>query len=178
MLIVNVEGDSETVARHVKDISTIAGENKTSNIVTIEGEKLTIAWNAYRGIHQSILSAKPSTVQGKASVPINKLGDMFTVVKEVGDKHGVEIGVLTRCGNGIIYPYFTAGNADVARITDDLRKTAEGLGGYFIVEVAPLQVRKSMDGLPQRNDYPLMKRLKAEFDPNNILNLGRVMGGV
>jgi len=178
LLIANVEGDSETVARHVKDISTIAKENKASNIVTMEGEKMASALSAYRGVHRATLSAEPSTVQGKASVPISKLGDMFTAVKEVGDKHGVEIGITAHGGNGILYPYIAAGNADVARITDDLRKAAEGLGGYFIVEVAPLQVRKSMDGLPQRNDYPLMKRLRAKFDPNNVLNPGRVIGGV
>jgi len=178
LLIVNIDGDREGVARHLKEINTLAEVNKVGNIVTLEGEEATQAWNAYRGVHQSILSAVPSTVQGKASVPISKLGDMFKAVKEVGKKYSVEIGVMAHGGNGILYPYFAAGNADVVKITGDLRQAAVGLGGFFIVEAAPLEVRKGVDVWPSRSDYPLMKRLKTQLDPNNILNPGRVVGGL
>ena len=178
LLIVNSEGSSETVSRHVKEINTLAEANKARNIVTLDGEEATKAWNAYRGVHQSILSAAPSTVQGKASVPISKLGDMFKAVKEVGDRYSVGIGIMAHAGNGILYPYFTAGNADAAKIIGDLRQAAEGLGGFFIVEAAPLEVRKSVDVWPWRSDYTLMKRLKTQLDPNNILNPGRVVGGL
>ena len=176
LLIVNIEGDNETVARHLKEISAIAEANKARHVVAIEGEEASRALNVYRGVHQSILSAEPSTVQGKASVPISQLRDMFKAVKEVGDRHSVGIGITAHCGSGILYPYVAAGNADV-HIIGDLRQAAADLGGYFIVEVAPLQVRKNLDGLPHRNDYPLMKRLKTKLDPNNILNPGRVVGG-
>ena len=178
LLIVNTEGDSEAVERHLKEISTIAEANKARHIASIEGEEATRAWNAYRGVHQSILSAVPSTLQGKASVPISQSGDMFKAVKEVGDKYSVEIGTMAHCGSGILYPYVAAGNDDAVHIIGDLRQAAVGLGGFFIVEAAPLWVRKNVDVLPHRNDYTLMKRLKTELDPNNILNPGRVVGGI
>jgi len=178
LLIVNIDGDTEAVARHLKEINTLAEVNKVRNIVTIDGEEATRAWNAYRGVHQSILSAVPSTIQGKASVPISKLGDMFKAVKEVGDRNSMEIGVMAHGGNGILYPYVAAGNTDVVHIIGDLRQAAEGLGGFFIVEAAPLGVRKSVDVWPYRSDYPLMKKLKTQLDPNNILNPGRVVGGI
>ncbi len=177
LLIVNTEGDSESVNRHVKEINILAETNKAHHIVTMEGEEATRAWNAYRGVHQSILSAAPSTIQGKVCVPISKLGDMFNAVKEVGDRYSVGIGVMAHCGNGILYPYVAAGNADAARIVGDLRQAAEGLGGHFTVEAAPLQVRKNVDVWPYRSDYTLMKRLKTQLDPNNILNPGKVVGG-
>ncbi len=177
LLMVGIEGDNETVARHLKEISTIAETNKARHVVTLEGKEETKAWNAYRGVHQSILSAEPSTIQGKASVPISKLGDMFKAVKEVGDRHSVAIGITAHGGSGILYPYVAAGNADVARIIGDLRQAAEGMAGFFIVEAAPLSVRKSADGLPQRSDFTLMKRMKTKLDPANILNPGRVVGG-
>ena len=178
LLTVNIDGDREGVSRQLKEITTMAKANKVGNIVTLEGEEATKAWNAYRGLHQSILSAAPSTVQGKASVPISRLGDMFKAVKEIGDRYSVEIGIMAHGGNGILYPYVAAGDADVVHIIDDLRQAAEGLEGFFIVEAAPLEVRKSVDVWPHRNDYTVMKRLKTQLDPNNILNPGRVVGGL
>lgn len=178
LLMVNIEGDSEAVARHEKEISTLAEANKAGNIDTFEGEEATRAWKAYRGIHQSMLGADPSTFQGKASVPISKISNMFKAIKEVGSGYNVEICIRAHCGNGILYPYFVAKDDDVVRIINDLRQAASGLGGFFIVEAAPLWVRKKVDALPQRNDYTLMKRLKTEFDPNHILNPGRVVGGL
>ena len=177
-LMVNIEGDSEAVARHEKEISTLAEANKARSTITLDGEAATRAWKAYRGIHQSMLNADPSTFQGKASVPISRLGNMFHAVKEVGSRYHVEIGLRAHCGNGILYPYVIAKDDDVVRIIGDLRQAAVGLGGFFMVETAPLWVRKSVAVLPQRNDYTLMKRLKTEFDPNHILNPGRVVGGL
>ena len=178
LLMVDIEGDSQAVARHEKEIKILAEANKVRNKVTLEGKEATQARNAYRGVHQSILSAAPSTVQGKASVPIGKLVDMFKTAKEVGSRYKVEIGIRTHCGNGILYPYVTAENDELVRIISDLRQAAVSLGGFLTIEAAPLWVRKSVDVLPPRNDYPLMKRLKTEFDPNNILNPGRVVGGL
>jgi len=177
LLMVDTEGDSEAVTRHLKEISTIAKANKANHAATITGDEASRAWDAYRGLHQSILSKAPSTVQGKASVPISKFGDMFKAVKEIGNRHGVDIGITAHCGNGILYPYIITGDADVSLIIGDLRQAAEGLGGFFIVEAAPLGVRKGADGLSQRSDYTLMKQLKKQLDPNNILNPGRVVGG-
>ena len=178
LLMVDIEGDSQAVARHEKEIKILAEANKARNKATLEGEEATRVRNAYRGVHQSILSAAPSTVQGKASVPIGKLVDMFKAAKEVGSRHKVEIGIRTHCGNGILYPYVTAENDELVRIISDLRQAAVSLGGFLTIEAAPLWVRKNVEVLPPRNDYPLMKRLKTEFDPNNILNPGRAVGGL
>ncbi len=178
-LIINTEGGSDKVERHQKDIRTLAEANQARDIATLEDDEASRAWKAYRSVHQSILSATPSTIQGKASVPISRLGDMFKASKEVGSKHNVETGTMAHCGNGILYSYFAAKDDNEAfNIIGDLRRAARGLGGYYMVEAAPLWVRQKIDILPQRNDYTLMKRLKTEFDPNNILNPGRVVGGL
>jgi glycolate oxidase len=177
LLIVNIEGDDKAVARHEKEIATLAEANKAKNIATLEGEKSNRVWQAYREIHKLLLSAAPEKVQGKASVPISKLGNMFSAVKEIGRRYFTEIAIRVHGGNGILYLYFATSNQNVPLISE-LRRAAISLGGYFMVEAAPLWVRKKVDILPRRNDYTLMKRLKTEFDPNNILNPGRVVGGL
>jgi len=178
LLLLDIDGDSAAVARREEEIKTLASANQAGNVVTLQGKESTEVWNAYRRVHQAMLSAAPSTVQGKASVPIGKAADMFRAIKEVGRRHRVEIGVRVHCGSGILYPYVAAGDDELISIIGELQKAASDLGGFFIVEAAPLWVRKKAGDLPQRSDYTLMKRLKTAFDPNNILNPGRMVGGL
>ena len=102
---------------------------------------------------------------------------MFKKIKEIGNKYRVEIGIRAHGYNGILYPYILAADIDAVKMVGDLRDAAASLDGYFIVETAPLWVRKQTGNLPRRDDYVLMKRIKAELDPNNVLNPGRVVGG-
>ncbi len=178
LLLIDTEGSTESVERHQKEIKTLAEANKARSISTLKGEEMIQGRNAYLEIHQSILGNASSVLQGKASVPVSKLGDMFKAAKETGRKHGAEIGLRAHGYNGILYVYVTNGNGNNVSITGDLQRSAAGLGGFFVVENAPLEIRKNTGLWPQRNDYNLMKRLKTEFDPNNILNPGRVVGGL
>jgi len=178
LLLLDTEGSIESVERHQKEIKALAEANKARSIRALEGEEMIRARNAYREVHQSILSVTPPVLQGKASVPVSKLGDMFKAAKEVGRKYGVAIGLRAHGYNGILYAYVVNKNDNNADIAGDLQRSAVSLGGFFVVESAPLSIRKNVAIWPPRNDYNLMKRLKTEFDPNNILNPGRAAGGL
>jgi FAD/FMN-containing dehydrogenase len=85
--------------------------------------------------------------------------------------------MTAHCGNGILYTYLTDKPEKLVNITGVLKNAAAGLGGFFLVESAPLSIRKEVAVLPPRNDYQLMRRLKTGFDPKKILNPGRLVGG-
>ena len=176
MLMVGIEGTSEVVDRHVKEISEISEANNVSTKITVDGDKSEKLWSAYRGMHQSLLEKVQSGLKGKASVPISKLTDMFRATKGVGDKHKVEIGLTAHCGNGILYVYFSGEKEDALRMVDDIRKAAERLGGFFMIESAPSWVRKDAGVWPRPGAYSIMERLKTGLDPNNVLNPGKLVG--
>jgi glycolate oxidase len=177
LLIVNIRGNLEEVERQLKEIKSLAEENKVHHTIIIEAKKAASTWKAYRNVHNLLLSDSPSTIQGKASVPLSKLADMFRAVKETGDKYRLAIGLMAHCYNGILYPYISDAESAAMNIIGDLQEAAARLGGYFTVEAAPLWVRKNVNALSQRNDLILMKQIKAALDPNNILNPGKVFGG-
>ncbi|MEE9366063.1 MAG: FAD-binding oxidoreductase [Dehalococcoidales bacterium] len=178
LLIVNAEGTKGDVERHRKDVISLAEANKAKATIALEGEKASDTWKVYRGIHRAMLGASSSALQGKASVPISKLGDMVQQVKKISASQGVDIGVTARCGNGMLYTYLADEHEKLVRITNELKQAAASLGGFFLIEVAPLSVRKEVAILPPRDDYQIMRHLKAGFDPNNILNPGRLAGGL
>ena len=56
---------------------------------------------------------------------------------------------------------------------------ADRLGGRAVVEWCPVAVKERMDIWgPRKDAFPLMQRLKAQFDPLGILNPGRFYGGI
>ncbi|MFC1912268.1 FAD-binding oxidoreductase [Chloroflexota bacterium] len=178
LLLIDNDGSLESVERHQKEIRALAEANKVRSVITLEDKEMIQARHAYLKMHQTILGATPSIIQGKASVPISKLGDMFKAAREIGRKHGVETGLRAHGYNGTLYLYVISANGTDTNIIGDLQRSAASLGGFFVVENAPLATRKNADLWPHRNDYNLMKRLKTEFDPNNVLNPGRAAGGL
>jgi glycolate oxidase len=176
LLVVSVSGSREDAARHQKEISALAEENKAASTVILDGAEVNGIENAYRQAHQSLF-AGASAVQGKASVPLSRQGEMFRAVKQTGDKYDVPVAVTVHGYNGILYTRFDASAADAPSIINDLNEAAAGLGGFFMMEAAPLRFRKNGVALPPRSDYKLMRLLKNSFDPQNILNPGKLIGG-
>jgi glycolate oxidase FAD binding subunit len=60
-----------------------------------------------------------------------------------------------------------------------LRQACEAAGGYLTLLQAPKAVKQALDVWGYRgNALPLMARIKATFDPENLLNNGRFIGGL
>jgi glycolate oxidase FAD binding subunit len=71
---------------------------------------------------------------------------------------------------------------DAAVVTEKLnalRATLAGEGGYAVVEDAPDDLRSAIDLWgPPPSTLPLMRALKAQWDPQGILNPGRYISGL
>jgi glycolate oxidase FAD binding subunit len=59
------------------------------------------------------------------------------------------------------------------------RKELVSMGGALVLEEAPAGVRASVEPWgPRPPSFPLMERLKRNFDPDGLLNPGRFVGGL
>jgi FAD/FMN-containing dehydrogenase len=170
MLLIKVEGSSEVVERHLKEIRGMSAAGRAV-IQVVEAKNGENVWQAYSSIHKKFFTAVPGGMKGKAAVPIARLADMYRAVKEIN----ASSGITAHCGSGILYCYVNAAKGDAVKMTGDLRQAAERLGGIFTIEVAPLSLRKNINVWPRRDDYPLTQRIKKALDPNNILNPGKAV---
>jgi glycolate oxidase FAD binding subunit len=60
-----------------------------------------------------------------------------------------------------------------------LRREAESLEGSLVLEGAPPSLKRSLDAWGKvREGFSVMRRLKAELDPNALLTSGRFLGGI
>jgi glycolate oxidase FAD binding subunit len=61
----------------------------------------------------------------------------------------------------------------------ELRNNLETRGGSFTILRGPLEIKSKLDVWGSAGDaLPLMKRIKAQFDPAGVLNPGRFIGGI
>ena len=85
-------------------------------------------------------------------------------------------------GGGRLLWWADMSSVDAVRMSEGLREIqakAATLGGGAIVERCPAGVRALIDVWgPQPSGMGIMRRLKEQFDPNNILNPGRFIGGL
>lgn len=67
----------------------------------------------------------------------------------------------------------------VAERLRQVQSTAAGLGGDAIVETCPPAAKELIDVWgPAPSGMAIMRRIKQQFDPNNVLNPGRFIGGL
>lgn len=108
-----------------------------------------------------------------AALP-NKIAKVIGGLSKFGDA-----AILAQPGYGMMNAHWFDGDADLPDTVRGARDIAHRLGGSLIVERAPLEVKDSVDVWDYAGEsLEVMKRLKAQYDPNSILNPNRFIGGI
>ncbi|MDY7003903.1 MAG: FAD-binding oxidoreductase [Cyanobacteriota bacterium] len=108
---------------------------------------------------------------------ICKIGVIPTEAVEFLERSAVETGFgLIHAGSGL-------GELKLNSVTPEtlleLRRWCESKGGFLTVLAAPLEIKEKLDvwGYNQ-NGIEIMRRIKQQFDPQNILNPHSFVGGI
>ena len=117
----------------------------------------------------------------KAAVLPSQVPTLGDQIETRGRELGLEPLVVSHLTAGIVYSVWQLGqdSAGALGLTTGLRQFVTGLGGSLTVEACPLAVKEKTDiwGEPA-GDFPLMQRIKEQFDPRGIINPGRFLGGL
>ncbi|MDE2682921.1 MAG: FAD-binding oxidoreductase [Chloroflexota bacterium] len=85
-------------------------------------------------------------------------------------------------GGGRLMWWGDFSSQDAAQVAEPLRQvqsTVASLGGDAIVEACPQAAKELIDVWgPAPSGIGIMRRIKEQFDPNNLLNPGRFIGGL
>ena len=175
-----VGGRAASVNRRVNDTSNL-WRNAASSIDTMRGDTALDLINALTDLpvgpesppNVSVrINSTPSALNNLVDFGRNPLGIMPppAVVADVG------------FGGGRLLWWDDFDDADAVEVAGELRKiqdTATTLGGGAIVERCPQPIRDCLDVWgDQPSGMAIMRRLKQQFDPHNILNPGRFIGGL
>ncbi|MBA7676959.1 putative FAD-linked oxidoreductase [subsurface metagenome] len=114
-------------------------------------------------------------------VPRSRIAEFVERVKKIGNKYGIPIVACGHAGDGNVHLHpmgqETAQHRErVKKLLTEIYKVGISLGGTISGEHGLGLVKKGYLHLAADKDkIDLMKRLKRAFDPNNILNPGKVI---
>lgn len=110
---------------------------------------------------------RPGQVGYKLTFAISGLRDVLAVAEDLG------VHVRGSAGVGVAY-----GAADDATGLEALRSVCALHGGTVVVVDAPAEVKRVVDVWGPVPALDLMRRVKAQFDPQRLLSPGRFVGGI
>ncbi|KKB73661.1 MULTISPECIES: glycolate oxidase subunit GlcD [Bacillus] len=182
VLLIEQDGAEETVSR---DISIIEEICKKGNAVSVQTAKTEAEAEDLRNARRAALSAlarlKPTTILEDATVPRSAIAAMVKAINRIAEQYDLTICTFGHAGDGNLHPTCTTDvrNTEemerVERAFADIFKKAVELGGTITGEhgvgemKAPyLELKLGEAGVNA------MRAVKQAFDPNNIMNPGKV----
>ena len=182
MLLIEVDGDDDVVDKEIKQIDLLCNKYNTGQILIAtddkEQEKL---WAARRAISPALGRLKPTKINEDIVVPRNKIPSIIKRIRKIAEDFNLTIINFGHAGDGNIHVNIMTDKQDKEKYERakkavkeifsavlDLEGTISGEHGvgltkstYIRMEIEPAVLQK-------------MKEIKKIFDPNNIMNPGKI----
>ena len=182
VLLIETDGHPAQVEEEAQKIKDLAHEHKAREVrVAQSQEEATALATARRSAFAALARIRPTTILEDVTLPRNKLGEMILFVQQVAQKYDLKIATFGHFGDGNLHPTILTNEKDEAEMKrvhqameDLFLKTIE-MGGTITGEHGVGLAKKAY--LKQQykdHSYTLLKQVKQTFDPENLLNPGKI----
>ncbi|NNF15375.1 MAG: FAD-binding oxidoreductase [Gammaproteobacteria bacterium] len=182
MLIVEVDGRLDQLDTAAAAIAAAAaGEALLECRAAKNADETKLLWQARKALSPALRNIAPKKINEDVVVPVSRLGDFVVALKQISDTHGILIVAFGHAGNGnlhvnlLVDPDDTRQTQQIAACLQKVFATVIDFGGTLSGEHGIGYEKKEFVGLEiEPATLALMKRIKKEFDPGNILNPGKL----
>jgi len=182
ILLVAVDGSKEEVAKNAILIEKIIGENDGFDILRARSkEEEDKLWDVRRAISPSLMKYGTLKLNEDVVVPRSKVPDLIATIEQIGKQHSTFVANFGHAGDGNIHVNFMCDRDDpdsIARARECVSETfrlSVALGGTISGEHGIGYVKAPYLGYAiDQPTLEVMKGIKKVFDPNGILNPGKV----
>ena len=182
MLLIEVDGQQGAVDAEAEVVrKACTSNNAVSCRKAASDHERDEIWTARRAALSSLARIKPSTILEDVTVPRSRIVEMIEAVNSIAKKFELPIGTFGHSGDGNLHPTILTDMRDAGeekkvegaieemfRAAVDLGGTLSGEHGIGISKARYLKMEIDLAS------YGLMKRIKKAFDPENILNPGKI----
>ena len=183
LLMIEVDGHQESIdhaATRVMQAANIDGCLDIEKAATPEAAREL--WRTRKALSPALRNIAPKKINEDVVVPVSRIPQLIEGLEDIAAKHGIPIVNFGHAGNGNIHVNIlidTNNRAQVDQADDcldavfqlvlDLEGTLSGEHGVGLVKKE--FVSREIDPVTLR----LMKSIKKQFDPHNILNPGKTL---
>ncbi len=182
LLIIEVDGMPQAVEEEAERVlracQTSGATDVRQAIDAIERKEL---WRVRRDLSFALREVAPLKINHDVVVPRNRIPDLFAVIHALRDEYGLRMPSFGHVGDGNIHVNILVDPADAAmmnaartaerRLFEEVVKLEGSISGEHGIGFSKA-VYLGLELTPET--IALMRRLKQAFDPNNILNPGKI----
>jgi glycolate oxidase subunit GlcD len=183
VLIIEVEGPTVGLKDQANRIREICMQTNCRDIQEAKNNaERNLLWQGRRGAFGAVARLAPNYLVNDATVPRTKLPEALASVAEITQKHGCEHGNVFHAGDGNLHPllFFDSRDTDqlqrVKKAGREILEACVRLGGTISGEHGiGLEKQEAMRMIFSEDDFNAQRRVKRAFDPDNVLNPGKVI---
>jgi glycolate oxidase len=182
LLLIEVDGDREAVTRQGETIARICNEKGAAEVKKAgTSRESEILWKARRSISPALFRLRPNKINEDIVVPRDRIPEAIHRFADTGRRLDLLVVSFGHAGDGnihvnVMYDAKKAGEKERAeQAVKEIFQAVLELGGTLSGEHGVGLTKASF--LPLELDsfsLQLMKKIKGLFDPNNILNPGKI----
>ena len=182
-LLIEVDGNyPEVLMQEAEQILTVVEQFEIDEVLFADTEEQKNAlWKMRRSVAEAV-KANSIYKEEDTVVPRYELPKLLKGIKEIGAKYGFQSVCYGHAGDGNLHVNIIKGTmtddnwktevpkgiSEIFELTVSLKGTLSGEHGIGLVQ------KNYMDIAFSKVHLELMERIKAVFDPNNILNPGKI----
>ncbi len=183
MLMIEVDGPAHSLAEFSAAVEAAAQNSGTIEIQVAEtAEEVAQLWKVRKSLSPALRSVAPKKINEDVVVPVSRIPELIDGLSSLSREMGIRIINFGHAGNGNIHVNLLVNPDDPAEMArseeclDALFSLVLRLGGTISGEHGIGLVKR---GFVARELDPVVLRLmldiKRQFDPDNILNPGKML---
>ncbi|MBI5694858.1 MAG: FAD-binding protein [Nitrospirae bacterium] len=180
-LLIETDGSPEEARRQADVIRGIIEPDAIEVRVAADAPEAAALWKLRRSTSQALFSIAPDKINEDTVVPVSRVHEALAGFAEIGKRHGLKVVCFGHAGDGNIHVNVMTDRKDKTRFSEAEKAVEEifqlvlGLGGTISGEhgiglTKAQYLRMELSEV----EVDLLKRVKHAFDPDGILNPGKI----
>jgi glycolate oxidase len=182
LLIFGQDGDPASIERDMARMAEACEAQGATEVRIAESDaEAADVLAARRAVLPALSRLEPLTILEDATVPRSRIAEMVERIQEIAGRHGLTVGTFGHAGDGNLHPTVVLDPGDEAAIArtheafDEIFAVAIEMGGSITGEHGVGLVKlRHLERQLGAEQLALLRRIKQAFDPQGILNPGKL----